>query len=267
MAAAAMVSPTSMPSTAESRITSNLSLLSRTFPSAKRAPLEVGHKPPAKVMMASTSQQPDSMQGSRLLSSNSRTSARYHTDAIVVDDTDDIEEEEEQPARDRLELDSQQATRLNLYLKSARSVVKLQVVDIVGRVGDDGHTQPARVRKGRIPLHAKRRTGAVASARNKPSSGIACCLVERIPFERCEVVATVVKTKVIYTIKREKERSRPWKGKGRATATATEGAGGDSVDQEEATREEVSLIFYDSECRRSASLVLVDHAIAMLHGS
>ena len=234
--------PMPMPMNADSRICSNVSLLSRSFPSAKRAATEMGHKPPAKGM-ASTWQQLHGMQGGTLQGSNSRREgggARYHTDAIVIDANDDLEE---QPTRDRLELDSELVTRLNLYIKSARSIVKLQVVDIVGRVNDEGQTQPARVRKGRIPLHAEQRAGIGASSRNKASSGITCCLVERIPFERCEVVATVVKTKVIYTVKREKERSRPWKGKGRAT----DGAGGDNVDQEEPTHEEVSLIFYDSE--------------------
>lgn len=61
-----------------------------------------------------------------------------------------------------------------------------------------------------------------------------CCLIDALPFEKCEIVATVVKKNAIY--RRATNDGYDYKGKGRATE-----------DDGPMLPEEVQLIFYECE--------------------
>lgn len=156
------------------------------------------------------------------------------------------------------ELTPDQAKKLRLYLiTSPRSIAKLQIVDIVGEVDDEGNRSEPLVRRGKIvrtkarrkqkdalnPGPSKYRYNYDSSKGDHGSSGdidsIPCCMVGAFPFERCELVATVVKKHITY---RSVKHTIRVKGKGKAKPGAEEVV--------EVLLDEVSKIYYERECNR-----------------
>lgn len=149
------------------------------------------------------------------------------------------------PSTNSLRFSQAGATALNVFLRSTRSICPLQIVDIVGSTNEEtGTTHPPTVRKGKIKI--------------SPSShvqSIPCCIIDAYPFERCEIVATIVKKTVLYrqrrvpgmnngsssshqTLSHNAEGSSHSNGKGKGRA--------DDQDGEE-IREDINLMFYECE--------------------
>ena len=137
----------------------------------------------------------------------------------------------QQPATPSLSTEALVKLR-HFLLRSPRAVAKLRLVDIVGEQDPDGVTQEPAVRKGRIRASLGIDGDRVGMA--------PCNLIDAFPFERCEVVATVVKQKVLYTTTRQLVLHRDNEGrideKGKQPAT-----------EEEQIRDVVSLIIYERE--------------------
>lgn len=136
-------------------------------------------------------------------------------------------------------LDAVQAKQLSLFLKSKRSTVKLRLADIAGVTDESGQFLAPAVRRGKIP------------AAGHGSAGVPCCLIDRMPFERCEVVAMVVKKTVLYNTCREYLYSGSGaaddKGKGKATDPQAGYIETDEKGRLYINRTHVGKIFYDCE--------------------
>lgn len=135
-----------------------------------------------------------------------------------------------------------EATTLNLFLRSSRSIAPLRIADIQGVIDETtGEQSSPAVRKGRM-----RTSSNNTSTSHTSSSGIQCCIIDSFPFDKCEIVATVVKKNAIYRQARPLYNSYD-KGKGRAVSN--DGRGDDA-----ATKEEIQLIFYECKFQPSKRL-------------
>lgn len=145
-------------------------------------------------------------------------------------------------SRQTLNLSAVEIQRLLLFLKSSRAIPKLSVADITGSVDAQGERIPPPVRTGRLRLPS-----STSRSSNTPTTA-ACCMIGSLPFERCEIVATVVKKYIAYMNIRRRVTTREAiaggfidrKGKGKATQQ--------ELDAEiEVQKETISLIFYESK--------------------
>jgi hypothetical protein len=139
-------------------------------------------------------------------------------------------------SKDNKPLSTSEATKLNLFLRSARSVVPLQIADILGVIDDrTGERSISIVRKGKIRTSSNHDNDTI-------NAGIQCCIIEAQPFEKCEIVATVVKKNAIYRQAAALRRSTTessifYTGKGKERA----------IDELTDVKEEAQLIFYECE--------------------
>lgn len=107
--------------------------------------------------------------------------------------------QQKQQAEKQESLSADEVRNINLFLKSVHAVVKLSIVDIVGYVNEQGVQVAPVVRRGRIRTSGTSAGNGGARDRDAaPSEGISCCLIGSMPFVKCEIVATVVKTQKVY---------------------------------------------------------------------
>ena len=122
----------------------------------------------------------------------------------------------------------------HFLLRSPSAIAKLRLVDIVGATDESGNISKPAVRKGKI-----------CASRGSTNGGgggetIPCNLIDSFPFERCEIVATVVKRKDVYTTCRRWVQMK-------ASVDSEKQKGKEVVRDVELVKEVVSLIFYERE--------------------